>query len=54
MVVRPAPPRQLPPQDHAAIDAAERAAQRVTWAVAAAAGIIALIVICILGSSLLP
>lgn len=53
MVVRPAPPRQLPPQDDAAIDAAEQTARRVTWAVAAAAGTIALVVVCILGSSLL-
>jgi hypothetical protein len=54
VVVRPRAPRQLPPQDHAELDAAERAARRVTWAVAIAAGVIALVVVCILGSSLLP
>jgi type VI protein secretion system component VasF len=52
-VVRPVPPRQLPPQDHTALDAAERAARRVTWAVAAAAGVIALVVACLLAGSLL-
>lgn len=41
-VTRPHPPRPLPEQDHAAIDAAERQARRVTWAVAAVAGVIAL------------
>jgi CHASE3 domain sensor protein len=54
VVVRPAPPRELPPQDNAALDAAEQAARRMTWAVAAAAGTIALVVACVLGSSLLP
>lgn len=49
VVVRPAPPRELPPQDHAALDAAERIARRVTWGVAAAAGVIVLVVACVLG-----
>lgn len=52
-MVQPAPPRQLPPQDHAALDAAEQAARRVTLAVAGAAGLIALLVIIVLLSRLL-
>jgi len=35
----------LPPQDHAALDAAEQAARRVTLAVAGTAGMIALLVV---------
>jgi hypothetical protein len=54
VVIRPLPPRELPPQDHAALDAAERTARRVTWALAATAGAIALVVACMLGSNLLP
>jgi type VI protein secretion system component VasF len=50
----PAPPRRLPPQDHAALDEAERAARRVTWTVAAVAGLVALVVACVLGGALLP
>jgi hypothetical protein len=46
VVTRPAPPRPLPPQDHTALDRAEQQARRVTWAVAAAAGLIALMVSC--------
>jgi type VI protein secretion system component VasF len=53
MVVRPVPPRRLPPQDHAALDAAERTARRVTLAVAAVAGMVALVVACVLAGSLL-
>jgi hypothetical protein len=52
VVIRPAPPRQLPPQDHAALDRAEWDALRVTWAVAAAAGLVALLVGCGLLASL--
>lgn len=52
VVIRPAPPRQLPPEDHAGLDAAERAARRFTWALAAAAGAVALVVACVLGGSL--
>jgi hypothetical protein len=48
-VVRdPAPPRRLPPQDHAALDAAERAARRFTWAVGAVAMVAALMVVLVL------
>lgn len=53
VVVRPAPPRRLPAQDHAALDAAERAARRFTWVLAAIAGVIMLVVLCVLGSNLL-
>lgn len=48
MVTRPHPPRQLPPQDHAALDAAERQARRVTFGVAGVAGVIALLVLIVL------
>jgi hypothetical protein len=51
-VARPTPPRRLPPQDHPGLDAAERAARRFTWAVAAVAGAIALAVTCVLGGTL--
>jgi CHASE3 domain sensor protein len=52
-VVRPGPPRTLPSQDHAALDAAERAARRLTWVVAGTAGAIALFVLCLLAGRLL-
>ena len=48
VVIQPPPPRVLPPQDHSAIDAAERLALRVTYAVGAGAGVIALAVACAL------
>jgi hypothetical protein len=51
-VIQPSPPRRLPPQDHAGLDAAERAARRFTWVVAAAAGVVALVVACVLGGTL--
>jgi hypothetical protein len=47
-VTHPSPPRQLPAQDHRSLDAAERDARRVTWAVAAGAGLILLLVTCAL------
>lgn len=46
VVTQPAPPRRLPPQDHAALDHAERVARQVTWAVAGVAGLVALLVGC--------
>jgi hypothetical protein len=49
----PIPPRKLPPQDQAALDEAERDARRVTWVVAAVAGLIALVVACVLAGGLL-
>ncbi|MDQ1657437.1 MAG: hypothetical protein QOD41_2520 [Cryptosporangiaceae bacterium] len=39
------PPRALPPQDHAAIDAAEREATVVTYAVAIAIGVLTALLI---------
>jgi CHASE3 domain sensor protein len=53
VVVRPAPPRRLPAQDHPALDAAERAARRFTWVLAGVAGAIALVVTCLLAGRLL-
>jgi hypothetical protein len=51
-VVRdPAPPRRLPAQDRAALTAAERAARRFTWAVGAAAAVVALVVMLVLAAS---
>lgn len=53
MSFEPIPPRDLPPQDHAALDAEERLARRVTWVMATVAGLIALVVACVLAGSLL-
>lgn len=47
-VVRPAPPRTLPEQDHDALDAAERAARRVTWVAGGIAGVVMVFVLCLL------
>lgn len=44
MVAAPLPPRQLPTQDHPALDERERAAARLTWLVAAAAAMVLLVV----------
>ncbi|MPZ27178.1 MAG: hypothetical protein GEV12_12400 [Micromonosporaceae bacterium] len=46
VVSRPAPPRELPPQDHAALDAAERTARRLSLAIAAVAGVVGLVIAC--------
>ncbi|MFV2103320.1 hypothetical protein [Micromonospora sp. LOL_024] len=43
-----APPRRLPHQDIGALDAGEQRAQRVTWAVAAIAGAVLLVLGCLL------
>lgn len=53
MVVAPPPPRVLPPQDHVALDAGERAARRFTWLVAACAGPVLLVVACVLAIRLM-
>ena len=53
VVVRPAPPRQLPAQDHVGLDAAEQAAGRFTWVLAAVAGVVVLVVTCVLGINLI-
>jgi hypothetical protein len=49
----PPPPRQLPPQDHAELDAAEQNAHKVTLSVGAVVGVVLLIVICVLCSRIL-
>jgi hypothetical protein len=51
--VRPAPPRELPAQDHAALDSEEQSARTVTYGIGMVAGAILLIVICALCSRLL-
>lgn len=53
-VVRPAPPRTLPPQDHAAVDGTEQAARHVTYLVALIAGLVALLVAGILLARAFP
>ncbi|WP_325049932.1 hypothetical protein [Micromonospora radicis] len=46
--LQPSPPRQLPVQDMAALDAQEQRAQRVTWGVGTIAGVVALVLVCLL------
>ncbi|MEU3452038.1 hypothetical protein ABZ671_00145 [Micromonospora sp. NPDC006766] len=48
--VRPAPPRQLPPQDMAAMDRTEQRAQRLTYGIGAVAGVVLVILTCLLCS----
>ncbi|MGC4757303.1 hypothetical protein [Micromonospora trifolii] len=48
--LQPAPPRQLPPQDMAGLDAAEQRSQRVTYGFGAAAGVVLLVLLCLLCS----
>lgn len=52
-VVRPAPPRTLPEQDHDAIDTAERSARRATLVIGAVAGAAMVFVVCLLAGRLL-
>lgn len=47
-VVQPAAPRQLPGQDHAALDAQERAARTLTHGIGLVAGAVLLVVLCAL------
>jgi hypothetical protein len=47
-VVEPAAPRQLPVQDHAAIDAAEEQARAVTRLLGVAAGLVLVVIGCLL------
>jgi hypothetical protein len=49
----PAPPRELPPQDHAELDTAEQSARTVTYGIGMVAGAILLIVMCALCSRVL-
>ncbi|MGW3792939.1 hypothetical protein ACWD8I_17500 [Micromonospora arida] len=48
--LQPAAPRQLPPQDMAGLDAAEQRSQRVTYGFGAAAGVVLLVLLCLLCS----
>jgi hypothetical protein len=50
MEVRPAPPRELPPQDHTALDNEEQSARTITYGIGMVAGAILLIVVCALCS----
>jgi hypothetical protein len=50
-VEQPDPPRALPEQDHAAMDAAERSARRFTLLIAAAAGVILAVLVLFLIAS---
>jgi hypothetical protein len=49
----PAPPRQLPEQDHTELDTAEQSARTITLGVGLAVGAIVLIVVCVLCSRVL-
>ncbi|MFI7522551.1 hypothetical protein [Micromonospora globbae] len=51
--VQPGPPRHLPPQDMAALDAAEQRAGRLTYSIGAVAGVVLVIVVCLLCSRIL-
>lgn len=45
-VVEPAPPRRLPPQDHAAIDSDEARARTLTYGIAILAGAVLVVLLC--------
>lgn len=51
--VQPPPPRRLPPQDSAALDAAEANARTVTYGVGLISGAALLVVMCLLCSRVL-
>jgi len=46
MVVRPAPPRDMPAQDHASLDVAEQSARTLTYGIGMVVGAILLVVFC--------
>ncbi|WP_141907822.1 hypothetical protein [Micromonospora sp. A202] len=48
--LQPAPPRRLPPQDMAELDAAEQRSQRVTYGFGAAAAVVLVVLFCLLCS----
>jgi hypothetical protein len=48
--LQPPPPRQLPPQDLSRLDAEEQRARTLTYGVGIAAGIVLLVVMCLLCS----
>ena len=50
VVIQPPPPRRLPGQDFAGIEAEEQTARRVTYGVGLAAGAVLLVVVCLLCS----
>ncbi len=50
MHVRPAPPRRLPAQDMDGMDRAEQQAQRLTYGIGAVAGVVLVILTCLLCS----
>ncbi|MEW2376480.1 hypothetical protein AB0883_10295 [Micromonospora sp. NPDC047812] len=50
--LRPPPPRRLPPQDMAELDAAEQRAQRLTYGVGTVAGVVLVVLVCVLCSRL--
>ena len=52
VIVLPDPPRQLPPVDHAALDAEERQARRFTWRLGAVALAVAVVVVIVLAERL--
>lgn len=52
MIVLPDPPRQLPPVDHAALDAEEHRARQFTWRLGAVALAVALVVVMVLADRL--
>ncbi|MEV1156345.1 hypothetical protein AB0J89_02860 [Micromonospora chokoriensis] len=51
--LQPAPPRRLPPQDMAGLDAAEQRSQRVTYGFGAAAGVVLVFLVCLLCSRII-
>jgi hypothetical protein len=53
MEYQPAPPRQLPTQNHPELDMAEQSARTVTYGIGMVAGAIVLIVVCALCSRIL-
>ncbi|MFF4876712.1 hypothetical protein [Micromonospora sp. NPDC000668] len=48
-----APPRRLPPQDMAGLDAAEQRSQRLTYGFGAAAGVVLVVLVCLLCSRII-
>ncbi|MGS2614100.1 hypothetical protein ACVCAH_06150 [Micromonospora sp. LZ34] len=53
MHLQPPPPRPLPAQDMVGLDAAEQRAQRVTWSVGVVAGVVLVVLSCLLCSRVL-
>ncbi|WP_458351567.1 hypothetical protein [Micromonospora schwarzwaldensis] len=53
MHVQTPPPRQLPPQDMAAMDRSEQRAQQLTYGIGAVVGVVLVLLMCLLCSRLL-